>query len=1059
MTQHKTEAQVNGEQITYWRSIDNRRRTEEYMNYLHDEFAPDISEITSMDRRSMLKFMGASVALAGVGVSCRRPQHEILPYATQPAGFVPGKPHFFATAQPTPFGVNPILVESHEGRPTKVEGNPEHPESMGKASYINQASVLELYDPDRSRFCSQEKAGDRLPVEWSEWDKFAQTHFAELKAKAGQGFVVVTDCDLSPTFLRLKGLIKQQFPKVEFMVHEPMRPINQEQAAALAFGPFTKVRYNLDKAQTVVSLFADPLAFGPDHIRQQRGFSKARAVATPADAQKMNRLYAVEANLSLTGTNADNRLRLPVGLAKTFVLGLAYELLANNNLDVDVTRYPGAKSLTQIVARPPSLKGVDKKFVKVVAKDLAENRGRSVIIGGNHLSPEILAMIHVLNDVLKGRGQVFDVLSMDDKDIQQHLSEPSISELGKKLESGAVDTLVFLGVNPVYNAPKRANLAALIKKARVSIHVGLVQDETGHACLWHVPQTHFMEHFADGRSFDGTITIIQPLISPLHNARSTLEIMAQMMGKKATSKDLVWETCQAMLGVDFEKPLKKIIHEGLWAGTGYAVNTAPKLLTDSIFTKFNEATTRAPNRDNVELVFEFDRSVLDGRYANHSWLQEMPDPVNKIAWDNALFMSPTLAKEMGIKSGVRKNAYMGDVVKFSVQNVEKLLPVFVMPGLNDYSVIVPFGYGRTQAGKIGNGVGVDVFDLWNDGGTFVVPGVKLERTLESRSIATTQEQFAMNGDTVQAVDALSLQGRDPGRLADMRDFSKDPKYAKKGLPENLLTHEAGKNEKQPLQITKAWDYTKGNQWGMAIDLSKCTGCNACVVACQSENNVPVVGRKQVIVGRSMHWLRLDRYYTGDIKAPRSLAQPVMCQHCENAPCEPVCPVAATVHDPEGLNVMVYNRCVGTRYCANNCPFKVRRFNYFDFSNSGDLYVAEEARERQKTLKLQRNPEVTVRYRGTMEKCNSCSQRVQEAKLLAVTNGQDKDNLPDGAVTPACAQTCPSEAIVFGNINDPNSRVAMWKKMDRNYTMLDVLNVRPRASYLSKVMNPHPELES
>ncbi len=1046
------------EKITYWRSIDNRRRTEEYVKSIEDEFAPDLTDITAMDRRSMLKVMGASIALSGLGVACRRPEEKILPYVKEPEGFTPGIAKFFATAQPGPFGASGILVESHEGRPTKIEGNPSHPESLGKASILNQAASLELYDPDRSRYPTTVRAGDRLPAEWSEWDSFAAAHFLDLKNKEGEGFVIVSDTDLSPSFLRLKAEVLNRFPKAKFFVHDPMRQINSERAAALAFGENKRVRYHFGEAKIIASIFADPFALGPDTIRHLKGYGDKRGIYSPLDTNKMNRVYAIEADHSLTGINADNRLKLPVGLAKTFVEALAYELHATHGLNIDPS-IKGAKSLSNIVNRPIPIKGIDKKFLFVLARDLALHKGKALVVGGDHLGPEILAMIHLINLALLGADKVFDVLDINDAAAQKHLAEGQITALRDELKTGKVSTLLMLGVNPVYNAPGRLDFTSQLKKVPVSIHAGLYADETAALSTWHLPLTHFLEHFSDTRAHDGTISIIQPLIQPLHGARSALEILAQVAGQgPAKTLSIVKDTFSTYAkALDSEKAFNKAIHDGVVAGSAFP-RASMSLGAEKTFTSFAALSSRAPNKDNLELILSFDRKVLDGRYANHSWLQELPEPVTKMSWDNALLMSPLAAREYGIKSGVKKNAYVADIVKLSVNNQAVELPVFVVPGLNDYSLVAALGYGRKAAGAIGNDVGVDLYPLLSDYSQLVFHGVKIERTLRTHRIATTQEQFAMNGDVVQEAEVLSLQSRDPARVTTLAEYAKKPFAAKqKGMTQSLLVKEPGKDEKVPLQITDAWDYTKGNQWGMVIDLAKCTGCNACIVACQSENNIPVVGKEQVIRGRIMHWLRVDRYFVGDVHAPQAISQPVPCQHCENAPCEPVCPVAATSHDHEGLNAMTYNRCIGTRYCANNCPYKVRRFNYFDFSNTGNLHVEAETALRQKTIELQRNPDVTVRYRGVMEKCTFCTQRIQEAKMAARREGRDQDNLSDGAVISACAQTCPSEAITFGNINDPKSRVSALKKIDRNYTLLDILNARPRNSYLSKLRNPHPDL--
>jgi Fe-S-cluster-containing dehydrogenase component len=1050
--------ELDGEKITYWRSIDNRRRTTEYLKSIEDEFAPDMTDITAMDRRSMLKVMGASIALSGLGVACRRPEEKILPYVKEPEGFTPGIPKFFATAQPGPFGASGILVESHEGRPTKVEGNPSHPESLGKATVINQAAALEIYDPDRSRYPVSLKAGDPLPVDWTDWDVFAAQHFLELKKKNGAGLCIVSDSDLSPTFLRMKGEVLKTYPEAKFFVHEPMRQKNIEAASKLAFGDNKRVRYHFSKAKVIASIFADPFALAPESLRHLSGFGENRTVHQNSDVSKMNRVYAIEADHSLTGINADNRLRLPVGLAKTLVEGLAYELHATHGLNIDVS-LPGAKSLSTLVNKPPQIKGVDKKFLFVLAKDLAQNRGQALVVGGDHLAPEILAMIHMINLALQGLNKVFEVRSIDDSDAQKHLAAGQIDALVAELKTGKVETLLMLGVNPVYDAPGRLEFSSFLSKVKTTIHVGLSRDETALLSSWHLPQTHFLEHFSDTRSYDGTISIIQPLIMPLHGARSSLEILAQIAGLKVKKPlELVKETFGARFGaLDLDKRFNKAIHDGIVAGSAFPQNSLT-LNSDKLYADFAVLKSRTPNRENLELLINFDRKLLDGRYANHSWLQELPEPVTKMNWDNALLMSPLAAREYGIKSGVKKNAYVADIVKVNANEKSVELPVFVVPGLNDYSIIASLGYGRKAAGVIGNGVGVDVYPLLSDYAQLVMHGVKIERTLGTYKIATTQEQFAMNADVVQEVDVLNLQSRDPARVTNIADYLKTPLAAKqKGMQQGLLVKEPGRADKVPLQITDAWDYSKGNQWGMVIDLAKCTGCNACVVACQSENNIPVVGKEQVIRGRIMHWLRIDRYFVGDVKSPLAISQPIPCQHCENAPCEPVCPVAATSHDHEGLNAMTYNRCIGTRYCANNCPYKVRRFNYFDFSHSGNLHVDADIVARQKTIKLQRNPDVTVRYRGVMEKCTFCTQRIQEAKMSARIDGRDQENLTDGLVTPACAQTCPSEAITFGNINDPKARVTALKKIDRNYTLLDILNARPRTSYLSKLRNPHPEL--
>lgn len=1045
--------QVEGEKITYWRSIDNRRRTEEYIKSIENEFAQDIIDITSMDRRSMLKVMGASIALSGLGVACRRPVEKILPYVNQPESITPGIPNYFATAKPSPFGASPILVESHEGRPTKIEGNPHHQDSLGRSSLFSQASILELYDPDRSKYVKKDSNGLRLPADWADFDALISQKKIEFSSNKGEGLAFLLDTDLSPTLLRLKKAIKLKYPKVKFYTHEPLRRPNTENACQMAFGKHARVSYRLDKAKIICTLFADPLAFGPELINNIHNFARNRQINNSQDVENLNRLYSVEAEYSLTGTNADHRLKLSLGMAKKFIEALAFELYNKHKIDIP-PNIIGSKSFGELIKSPPNFKGLDRKFISVLASDLAKNQGKAVIIPGEHLSPELQGVVHAVNIALQGLNNVFKVIKIDDIFCQELLDEPDIYALKQDLDEKKIHTLVIMGVNPVYTAPRTLDFKEALENAKLIIHHGLFYDETAKCSHWHVPKTHFLEEWGDTRDFRGTISIVQPLILPLHGARSSLQFLSQWADNDLSPLDTIKKSHNLSQNL-----FNQSLYRGFIEGSEFSALDKINLDCQNIYDKFIKHEHYSPNENNLELILNFDKKILDGRYANLSWLQELPDAVTKINWDNALFMSPKLAKSLNINSGVKKNAYVAEVVLLEYEQTKIKLPVFVMPGIADYSLIATLGYGRQSAGKVGDGVGVDCYDLLPSFSQMFVKGIKITQTQETYRISTTQEQFAMNADVVQEVSVLSLKNRDPARVADLKTLTENPKYAqeKEGLPENLLMADPHTEKEVPLQITKPWDYSKGNQWGMVIDLNKCTGCNACVVACQSENNIPVVGKEQVIRGRLMHWIRVDRYFTGDVGEPKSVAQPVLCQHCENAPCEPVCPVAATTHDKEGLNVMTYNRCIGTRYCANNCPYKVRRFNYFDFTHTGNIYVSPEIKEREKTLKLQRNPDVTVRYRGVMEKCTYCTQRIQEAKMSARRNNQDPNNLPDGSVTPACAQTCPAEAITFGNINDDDSKVANLKKQNRNYTMLDTLNVRPRTSYLSKVRNPHPDL--
>lgn len=988
-------------EMKYWRSIENRERTENYVKSISDEFREGDSEISGVDRRNMLKLMGASLAFAGVGIACRRPSEKILPYTKAPEEIVPGIPNYFATARPSALGATGLVVESHEGRPTKVEGNAEHPVNRGTASIHDQASVLELYDPDRSRMVMK----DQAPATWSEWETFSQAHFTEYANTRGEGLAFLLNGEDSPTATRLQKEILAKYSKAQFFAYDPLALTNTNAGAELAFGVGNRVLPNFENAKVILTLQADPFMWGAGALANARGFAVNRRVYNAADASKMNRLYSVEATFSVTGTNADHRLRLAASDSLDFLRLLASEL--------------GLAAFS-------SSKNIDAKFVKALAKDLAQNASRSLIVVGETQDASVHALAHVINHALKGLNQTYRVIKANNIDA----SSSSIAKLVKKLNEGEIRTLVCLDVNPVYASAGAIGFSKALAKANTIIHLGLYQDETAQLAHWHLPMSHFLESWGDTRAYDGTTSVIQPLIAPLHGGRSTIEILAQVLNigvKKG--HDLVKQTW----AMD-DKAWRKVVHDGVFSNSAFASSSSvPKMPSFK-----SEKTSSA---DNIELVFQYDYKVLDGRLANLGWLQELPDAITKSTWDNVLLVSPALAKQMGIKSRVADRTYRADVLSVKVAGNKIELPAFIVPGIADYSVIAFLGYGRKNAGTVGNDVGVDVYPILPVDDSKYVSGVKLARTGESVKIATTQEQFAMNGDAIQDIKTLSLQKRDPARENTVSGYQKDPGYIKKPSTE---------------QMTDAWQYT-GNKWGMVIDLTSCIGCNACVTACQSENNIPVVGKTQVMRSRSMHWIRVDRYFTGDVESPQSISQPVPCMHCENAPCEPVCPVAATVHDKEGLNTMAYNRCVGTRYCGNNCPYKVRRFNYLDFSHSGDMYVDPLDRERNILLQMQKNPDVTIRYRGVMEKCTYCTQRIQEAKMDARRKGEDVNAIKDGAVTPACAQTCPTQAITFGNLNDEDSRVSKLKLTDRHYDLLGELNTRPRTSYLAKLRNPNPEL--
>jgi MoCo/4Fe-4S cofactor protein with predicted Tat translocation signal len=1041
------------EQMKYWRSVEHRQRTQNYVDLIKDEFKDGDSEISGMQRRDMLKLMGASFALAGAGVSCRRPVDNIMPYSKAPEGIIPGIPNYFATARPSVMGAVGLVVESHEGRPTKIEGNPEHPFSAGAAGIHDQAAILEMYDPDRSRVPIMKSDSIRLPSTWAEWDSFAQSHFASYATSQGQGLAFLLNGEDSPTINALKKAILAKYPKSVFFDYNPLALANTEAGAQMVFGKFTRVLPVFSNAKVILTLQADPFMLGAGSLSHARGFSENRKIYAAKDVHLMNRLYVVEAAFSVTGTNADHRLRVAAAETEDFLKALTQEMLGLEAISWTADM----KTQLGLIAKPGQ--SFDKKFIKALAKDLAKNKGQALIVAGEGQSAAVHGLVHVLNWALGGAGKTFRVLQIAEKDNLGACDTTSLAELVKQLNAGAVKTLVMLDTNPVYASAGALAFTDALQKAKTVVHLGFYDDETAQKAHWHLPMAHFLESWGDARAFDGTASIIQPLISPLFESRTSIEILSQVLAPVAKNgMELVKETWGSGLGLlSVEKTWRKALHDGIVVGSAFAEKTSPIANTATVVQNLSKASKASTSLQNIEVLFQLDYSVLDGRFANLGWLQELPDPITKITWDNALLMSQTLAKALGVNSRVKGRYYQADVVSLALNGKTIELPVFIMPGLADFSVVAFLGYGRKNAGIIGNGIGVDVYPLLSADGSHVATGAQIKQTGQTYALATTQEQFAMNGDAIIDVDVLTLQKRDPARLSMVDDYAKNSDYTKKlDLPDSLMKKEAGKSHAAPAQMTAPWPYT-GNKWGMVIDLTSCIGCNACVTACQSENNIPVVGKTQVMRSRSMHWIRVDRYFTGDVKNPQSISQPVPCMHCENAPCEPVCPVAATTHDTEGLNVMAYNRCVGTRYCGNNCPYKVRRFNYLDFSNSGNIYVDAASKERNVLLQMQNNPDVTVRYRGVMEKCTYCTQRIQEAKMSTRRNGGDVNNLPDGAVTPACAQSCPTQAITFGNLNDDNSRVSKLKEVDRNYDLLRELNTRPRTSYLAKLRNPNPEL--
>jgi molybdopterin-containing oxidoreductase family iron-sulfur binding subunit len=982
----------------YWRSLEELAGSPEFRDMLHREFPKGASEwLDSVSRRGFLQLMGASLAMAGMSGCTKLPLQEIVPYVRQPEQVIPGVAMYYATAFTLSGYAHPLLVESHLGRPTKIEGNSLHPASLGGTDVFAQASILGMYDPDRSQAITH--LGD---VEsWAAFVKEIRGPLAVQKALGGAGIRILTQTISSPTLKDQMQAFLAMNPKAKWHVYEPANRDNALEGSKLAFGQPVETRYNLDAADVIISLDADFLSAGfPGNVRYIRDFAKKRN----PDAE-MSRLYVVESTPSSTGAKADHRLPLRAEEIEHFAKALASAIGVNGG---------GAMG-----------SGDTAKFISAVAGDLQRHKGASAIIAGDHQPPAVHALAHAMNAALGNVGRT--VIYTDPVDANPVNQTESLRVLVSDMRAGNVDLLVIMGGNPVYDAPADLGFGECLKDSRVVLRVyhGLYENETAELCHWNVNEAHYLEAWSDGRAYDGTLSIVQPLIAPLYAGKSAHEMLAALAGvSDASGYDIVrghWQKQYA--GAEFEAWWRKTLNDGFIEGSAYTPKAAALKLQS-----LPAAAAAAANNDasSLEVNLRRDPSVYDGQFANNGWLQELPKPMSKLTWDNAVLIGPKMADREGIKTM--------DVVTLELPGSGRKItgPVWIQAGHPDHSVTVHLGYGRRKAGRAGTGVGFDAYALRTTDALWFATGGKLTKTGDHYQLASTQGY--------QTMDTGDGATRPLVREATLEEYRKEPRFAKADEPPATLT------------LYPGYDYKKSpDAWGMTIDLNACVGCNNCIVACQSENNIAVVGKEQVVKGRHMHWIRVDAYYQGDRDTPRTHFQPVPCMQCENAPCELVCPVGATVHSSEGLNDMVYNRCIGTRYCSNNCPYKVRRFNFLLFQ---DWETPQ--------YKLMRNPDVTVRSRGVMEKCTYCVQRISERRIDAETAAVRENRefkIEDGSLQTACQQSCPAGAIVFGNINDPNSRVAKLKAQDRNYGLLADLNTRPRTTYLAEIRNPNPELEA
>ena len=1010
----------------YWRSLGQLSDSPEFQGWMEREFPQGAAEFQGgeVSRRNFLQLMGASAALAGLSLgACRRPEKHLVPFAKGVEWSIPGKALFYATSMPQRNGAAPLVILTVDGRPVKVEGNPSHPAVEGRSDTWSQSSILDLYDPDRSRFFLE---GGKEASE----EKFSKGLDLLLeKAGDGAGLAFVLDRTLSPTRERLREEILKKFPKALWSVYEPAQPEQARAAAGAAFGEGLLPDAQIEKADVILSLDSDFLNSSCSSVRTIRKFASRRKADTPN--AKMNRLYVVEHRYTATGGMADHRLRVPASQIGAFAAALAQQIGAASgdaNLNALVEAAGGATT-----------KFTDR-WIEEAAADLVAAKGRSLVLVGAHQPAEVQVLGHAINAALGNIGATVSGLRTEEK------PGVPLATVATAIRNKQVQALFIIGANPVYTAPADLDWKNLQKTVPTVIRLGLYEDESSEGAAWHVPMAHYLESWGDSLASDGSYTAVQPMVLPLYGGWSEIDFLARVAGlPKPTGPELVQETYMKRIGGEgatLTATWNKFLLQGFAAETA----SKPEALTFNAGAAkdlIGKAAKQTPAAEGTfEVVLVPDSKVDDGRFTNNGWLQELPDPITKLTWDNAAWISIASAKRLGLKDG--------DIVEVKAGDRAISIPVVIVPGTADNSLTIPLGYGRTKVGRVGQGTGVNAYPLLTTANPYFTTGATVRKTGATTKLAITQEHGALEG-----------RGADLTRQANIGDWQKhanNPEYFKKmgmdsHIPENIsLYHNPPLNEP--------------HQWGMTVDLNSCLGCSACMIACQAENNVPIVGKEQVINGREMHWLRSDRYFASDMdnaEDPEMIIQPMLCQHCENAPCETVCPVNATVHSEDGLNVMAYNRCIGTRYCANNCPYKVRRFNFFDYNQRSldELYKWNLISDKgtPDTLKMRNNPNVTVRMRGVMEKCTFCVQRIQEAKIAAKVKAKDSNNvlIPTDAFTTACAQACPTDAIIFGNINDPESQVSKSRTSVRAYRLLEYLNTAPRISYLARIRNPNMKM--
>ena len=1038
----KMRAELEGKRgQEYWRTLDEVSHSEEFNTWFEDEF-PNRKDLLTLDRRTLLKFAGASLALAGLS-GCRGvflPEEKLVPYVKAPEELVPGQALFYASAVTLAGYATGVLVEQHEGRPIKLEGNPDHPASLGALGSISQAEVLNFYDPDRAQNVTDKNG----IATWEEFQKVLKDQMESRVATGGKGVAVLFGAVTSPSLGGLVDRFKKKFPAAKVYSWEPAGRASVSSAVASVTGKPGVPVYDFSKAKVVLSLDGDFLSNSdnPGALVYARQFAQSRKVV--GTTGEMSRLYSIEANSGLVGAMADHRYMVKPSQVYDAACVLATA--------VGVTAPSGHVSFE--LARDLS----------AIVRDLKANIGQSIVIVGEHQPAEVHTLAFMINNALGNIGKTVTFVASPESSV----GYGTITDLSNDLSTGLIDLLYISNSNPVYTAPSDLKFADKLAKAKLKISLTAAPDETSETCDWTLPLAHTLEAWGDARAFDGTASIMQPIIAPLFDGRSEIELFSNFLGESRGGYDILRTYWQAngMGAADFEKNWRTAVHNGVIPKTASAT-LAMTTLTPSL-------PPVAPQTNGLEAAFIPDSAVYDGRFGNNGWLQELPRPLTKVVWDNVVTLSPADAADLKVKTD--------EMVKVTTAAGEIEGIVYVLPGQAKGSVTMNLGYGRTSGGTLATisqqgtgdqGGGFDSYKVRTSKSLHFTPITAITSLNTEQHLASTQGHSPLGGSKMPDKRDVIRVGTLKSYLSAIKKSESEPDEEKKKekIAESLKIGQSPDSAEikagnlYPEEVFE-WD---GDQWGMTIDMNACTGCGACVTACQAENNISVVGKEQVGKGREMHWIRLDRYYTGDDTNPEVVWQPVACVHCEKAPCEPVCPVAATVHSHEGLNQMVYNRCVGTRYCSNNCPYKVRRFNYLNWTDNQEQFtkkvqpwntriipgpIKEPKAEGVQLLKLLNNPDVTVRGRGVMEKCTYCVQRINEARIESKKGGR---KIADGDIVTACQQACPSQAIIFGNIADKDSQVSKLRNDPRSYLLLEELQTRPRTSHLAKLRNPNPAI--